>query len=268
MKSIKLTSNAFKGKDYIVSVPVVVKPAVTRNLAYNLKEAMNTDPALGLVLSEEKFNNLTGSDVASQILDDLLNHEDANHNAAPLITVEDIFDPAEYLKDTTKYQKKDLADPEGLPEGLFTLTADGAAFENLIYPSDLLDIRPDIDDDGTLIPRLNIANEIVIPHYNGSSPTLKIPVVCQLVGRIPAGVTLTVETDKEGNITGPYSVSIDEAVAQEGAIFNIEVTISMGNAKVYADNNDVTGTAISNPKIKKWSATKVFKGSVSLLPLE
>lgn len=260
MKSIKLTSNAFKGKDYIVSVPVVVKPAVTRNLAYNLKEAMNTDPQLGLVLSDSKYQDIYSSQTAGDILDDLVDRG--------IVIVEELFDPAEYLSDTTKYQKQDLEDPEGLPSGLFLkIFTEGGAYSAAYDPADLLDLRPNSLVLISENPSPNLQIESVLSLSYGNSGMLKIPVQCELVTPVPAGVTLARATDKGGDPVGPYFIDIDSSYVQEGTSFNIKVTLDMANARVHEDVNDETGTALTNPKVLGWRASKVFKAAITLAAL-
>lgn len=240
MKSIKLGSAAVNTtKPFIIAMPTVVKPALVRNVALDLRAVEKNNPNTGICITDEKLEAMP-----ENLKDKLASMESAN-----LINVETLFNPEEYFKSNI----------EDIVSDLFTSGVSSSA--------DLAEIAADF----------SVANTVSFVASEGymhrENKRIDFPVKWELIQDsnsetftevveehsgtpvvIDSNIITNINPDKSDPV---YNISVTQPTDAPYS-FDLKAALDMSEAELYALSDSVKSTSESDEVVSSWKASYTF----------
>ena len=242
MKSIKLGSAAVNTtKPFIIAMPTVVKPAVVRNVALDLRAVEKNNPNTGICITDKKMEAMP-----ENLKDKLASMEGSNY-----ISVETLFNPEEYFNSGVENFLTDLF-PSGISsvEDLSNITADFSIASTLSFVAASGYMHRDNK-------RIDIPVVWELHGPDSSDSEIVSDVISNNSG-VPSVVDTTVVTALAVDKNDPvYNISITQPSSSNYS-FDLVATLQMSMAELYAESDSVTSTSENDNVVSDWNASYTF----------
>ena len=242
MKSIKIGSAAVNTtKPFIITMPTVVRPAIVRNVALDLRAVEKNNPHTGICVTDARLEAMP-----ENLKDKLASLESSN-----FISVETLFNPEEYFNSGVENFLTDLF-PSGISsiEDLSNITADFSVASTLSFVASSGYIhrnnkRLDIPVTWEIYGPLNPDSELIDTIISEQSG-------------VPSVIDSTIVTEIAADKSDPvYNVSITQP-SDNSYSFDLVATLQMSMAELYAEADSQDSTIEADDIVSTWTASYVF----------
>lgn len=241
MKSIKLGSAAVNTtKPFIIAMPTVVKPAVVRNVALDLRAVEKNNPNTGICITDEKLEAMSDN-----LKDKLASMESAN-----LISVETLFNPEEYFKSNI----------EDIVSDLFIGVSSSADLSVVDSNISVPQIVSFVASDG-YIHRENKRIDFAINwEFVGEERSESFQDIFDRGGGsyvptvLDSDIVNSISPDKSDPV---YHIAISQPTDADYS-FDLRATLSMVDSRLYAESDSQDYTEETDPVVNSWKASYTF----------